>query len=92
MNDKEKLQYVLAELKEILDKNSFDIPTYAPTMRSHFDVEFMRRLCSTKLDFDLVMSHLPEHTHPLKKTLRTVVSLFPRGLSFVQVSRPQVPQ
>jgi len=64
--------YNKKELKEILDNNSFDIPTYAPTMRSHFDVEFMRRLCSTKLDFDLVMSHLPEHTHPLKNTLYNV--------------------
>ena len=49
------------ELKEILDGNKFDLPTYASTMRSHFDVEFIRKLLST--DFDLVMSHLPEHTH-----------------------------
>ena len=64
--------YSKKELKEILENNSFDIPTYAPTMRSHFDVEFIRKLLSKKLDFDLVMSHLPEHTHALKNTLYNV--------------------
>jgi|APSaa5957512576_1039674.scaffolds.fasta_scaffold05695_2 glycosyltransferase involved in cell wall biosynthesis len=61
--------YNKKELKELLDGHKFDIPTYAPTMRSHFDVEFIRKLLSTDLDFDLVMSHLPEHTHNLKNTL-----------------------
>ncbi len=61
--------YNKKELEELLGGNKFDLPTYAPTMRSHFDVEFIRKLLSTDFDFDLVMSHLPEHTHALKNTL-----------------------
>ena len=47
--------YDKKELDKLLDGSKFDLPTYAPTMRSHFDVEFMRKLLSTKLDFDLVL-------------------------------------
>ena len=64
--------YDKKELDKLLDGHKFDLPTYAPTMRSHFDVEFMRKLLGTQYDFDLVMSHLPEHTHELKNTLYNV--------------------
>tara|TARA_Y100000310_G_C20698895_1_gene827825 strand:+ start:2395 stop:3741 length:1347 start_codon:yes stop_codon:yes gene_type:complete len=49
-----------------------DLPTYPPTMRSHFDVSGMKEMLSHDLDFDLVMSHLPEHTHALKNTMYNV--------------------
>ena len=45
------------------------IPTYPQTMRSHFDVVKMQKMLHKKLDFDLVMSHLPEHTHALENTM-----------------------
>ena len=45
-------------------------PSYPPAMRSHFDVLNMQNILDyTNLDFDLVMSHLPEHTHALKNTM-----------------------
>ena len=34
-------------------------------MRSHFEKD--KRFTWNDLDFDLVMSHLPEHTHQLMK-------------------------
>ena len=40
-----------------------DLPTYPPTMRSHFDVSKLQKMLGGKLDFDLVMTHLPEHAH-----------------------------
>ena len=49
-----------------------DLPTYPPTMRSHFDVGEMKKILSHDLDFDVVMSHLPEHTHALKNTMYNV--------------------
>lgn len=49
-----------------------EFPTYPPTMRSHFDVEWFRKWASHDLDFDLVFSHLPEHTHQVKNTLYNV--------------------
>ena len=49
-----------------------DLPTYPPTMRSHFDVSVMQKLLGGALDFDLIMSHLPEHTHQLVNTMYNV--------------------
>lgn len=48
------------------------VPTYPPTMRSHFDVDYFRKLINHDLDIDLVFSHLPEHTHAIKNTISNV--------------------
>lgn len=45
------------------------LPTYPPTMRSHFDVFQFSEYLSMDRDFDLVFSHLPEHTHQVKSCL-----------------------
>ena len=45
------------------------MPTYPPTMRSHVDVPKLQKMLNRVNDFDLVMSHLPEHTHALKNVL-----------------------
>ena len=49
-----------------------DFETYPPTMRSNFRVDLMKKMFHYKMDFDLVMSHLPEHTHQLVNTLYNV--------------------
>ena len=54
-----------------------DLPTYPPTMRSHFDVSKLQKMLGEKLDFDLVMCHLPEHAHALKNTLYNVTHHVP---------------
>ena len=54
-----------------------DLPTYPPTMRSHFDVSKLQKMIDGKLDFDLVMCHLPEHAHALKNTLYNVTHHIP---------------
>jgi len=54
-----------------------DLPTYPPTMRSHFDVLNLQKMLGRKLDFDLVMTHLPEHAHALKNTLYNVTHHMP---------------
>jgi glycosyltransferase involved in cell wall biosynthesis len=53
------------------------MPTYPPTMRSHFDVPKIQKLLGRELDFDLVMTHLPEHTHALKNTMYNVTHHMP---------------
>ena len=58
------------------------VPTYPPTMRSHFDVPRIKELLSKKLDFDLVMTHLPEHTHALKNVLYNVTSHKPKFFGY----------
>jgi len=54
-----------------------DLPTYPPTMRSHFDVIKLQKMLGNRLDFDLVMTHLPEHAHQLKNTLYNVTHHVP---------------
>ena len=54
-----------------------DFETYPQTMRSNFRVDIMRKMFHNGLDFDLVMSHLPEHTHQLVNTLYNVTHHMP---------------
>ena len=54
-----------------------DLPTYPPTMRSHFDVFKIQKMLNNRLDFDLIMSHLPEHTHALLNTMHNVTHHVP---------------
>jgi glycosyltransferase involved in cell wall biosynthesis len=46
-----------------------DLPTHPPTMRAHFDTEAIKKVLPKHYDFDLLMSHLPEHTYDLKNVL-----------------------
>ena len=46
-----------------------DFETYPQTMRSNFRVDVIRKMLHNGYDFDLVMSHLPEHTHQLVNTM-----------------------
>jgi len=54
-----------------------DLPTYPQTMRSHFDVFKIQKMLNSEYDFDVVMSHLPEHTHALKNVLYNVTHHIP---------------
>ena len=54
-----------------------DLPTYPQTMRSHFDVFKVQKMLNSEYDFDVVMSHLPEHTHALKNVLYNVTHHIP---------------
>ena len=54
-----------------------DFETYPQTMRSNFRVDVIRNMLHNGLDFDLVMSHLPEHTHQLVNTLYNVTHHMP---------------
>lgn len=68
---------ILPEFLEMLNFHNtkqyiMKVPTYPPTMRSHFDVEYFRKLIDHDLDIDLVFSHLPEHTHAVKNVISNV--------------------
>ncbi len=59
-----------------------DFETYPQTMRSHFRVDVIRRMLNKSLDFDIVMSHLPEHTHQLVNTLYNVTHHMPPVMGY----------
>lgn len=48
------------------------VPTYPPTMRSHFNVFEFKKIVGHDIDIDLVFSHLPEHTHDVKNVISNV--------------------
>ena len=54
-----------------------DFETYPQTMRSNFRVDVIRKMLHNGLDFDLIMSHLPEHTHQLTNTFYNVTHHMP---------------
>ena len=59
-----------------------DFETYPPTMRSNFRVDVVREMMDNSVDFDLVMSHLPEHTHQLTSTLYNVTHHVPPVMGY----------
>ena len=54
-----------------------DFETYPQSMRSNFRVDVIRKMLNNTLDFDLIMSHLPEHTHQLVNTMYNVTHHIP---------------
>tara|TARA_B100000029_G_scaffold60348_1_gene54319 strand:- start:217 stop:1554 length:1338 start_codon:yes stop_codon:yes gene_type:complete len=60
----------------------WELPTYPPAMRSHFDVTKFKKLMGHDRDFDLVMSHLPEHTHQLVNTLYNLTHHTPKVIGY----------
>lgn len=75
---------------EFIDGLNFDnteqifasLPTYPPAMRSHFDVQHIKTLLSHDRDFDIVMSHLPEHTHQLVNTMYNLTHHTPKVMGY----------
>ena len=59
-----------------------DFETYPQTMRSNFRVDIIRKMLHNGLDFDLIMSHLPEHTHQLTNTLYNVTHHMPPAFGY----------
>jgi glycosyltransferase involved in cell wall biosynthesis len=58
------------------------MPTYPPSMRSMMDVPKLQKLLSRDVDFDLVMTHLPEHTHALKNVMYNVTHHTPQFFGY----------
>ena len=75
---------------EIIDSLVFDnteqliweVPTYPPAMRSHFDVMKFKNLIGSERDFDLILSHLPEHTHQIVNTMYNLTHHTPKVIGY----------
>ena len=57
-------------------------PSYPNQMRIHFDSEALYKLFDTKYDFDLVFSHLPEHTTQLVNLLWNKTNFAPKVIGY----------
>lgn len=58
------------------------LPTHAPAMRVHFDVEAAKKRLSHHEDIDLVWSHLPEATHALYATMMNLTHHRPKFFGY----------
>ena len=61
----------------------FPFPTYCPQMRAHFDtVRFMDILDWKRKDFDIVYSHVPEHTAQIANCIYNNTHLQPKIIGY----------
>jgi glycosyltransferase involved in cell wall biosynthesis len=59
------------------------LPSYPNAMRVHFDyANIIKQLQWKKLDYDIVYSHLPEHTLQLKNTIINNTNIEPRFIGY----------
>ena len=77
--DLSKHPEVAAEYKKLGNVTllTLPFPTHPPTMRVHFDATAVIKLLDQKYDFDLVYTHLPEHTYQLRSVLQNTTHFDP---------------
>jgi len=69
--------------RDNIDQIIYSLPTYPNQMRCHFDtVAFLKVLDWKNNDFDLIYSHLPEHTLQVKNVIYNTTNLKPAFLGY----------
>lgn len=69
--------------KENIDQVIYKVPTYPNQMRCHFNTnDFLQIINWKHNDFDLVYSHLPEHTLQIKNTFYNVTNIKPKIIGY----------
>ena len=63
-------------MRDNVDQIIYNLPTYPNQMRCHFETDkFLRAINWKSTDFDLVYSHLPEHTLQIKNVLYNTTNM-----------------
>ena len=66
-----------------VEQRMYTLPTYINTMRQHFDTkQFMSHVDWKRNDFDIVYSHLPEHTLQMANCLYNNSNLKPKFIGY----------
>lgn len=66
-----------------IEQISYSVPTYPNQMRAHFDTQdFLRAIDWKNKDFDVVYSHLPEHTLQIKNVFYNVTNIKPEFVGY----------
>lgn len=78
--------------RDNIEQIIYTLPTYPNQMRCHFDSEaFLKAVDWKNNDFDVVYSHLPEHTLQVKNVLFNVTNLKPEFIGYTHWSEfPEV--
>jgi hypothetical protein len=65
------------------EQRILDLPTYPNSMRTHFNVFDIKKVIDWKTeDFDIVYSHLPEHTLQLKNYFHNLTNITPKFIGY----------
>ena len=66
-----------------IEQIAYSLPTYPNQMRCHFDTgEFLKAIDWKNTDFDVVYSHLPEHTLQVKNVFFNVTDIRPEFVGY----------
>ena len=66
-----------------VDQRIYELPTYINTMRQHFNTkQFMKHVDWKRNDFDIVYTHLPEHTLQIANCLSNNSNLSPKYIGY----------
>lgn len=66
-----------------VDQVIYDLPTYPNTMRTHFDaIRFLEIINWKEKDFDIVYSHLPEHTEQIANCFYNNTNIHPKIIGY----------
>ena len=61
----------------------YKLPTYPNTMRTHFDAnKFLKIIDWKRNDFDIIYSHLPEHTNQIANTVYNNTNITPKMIGY----------
>jgi hypothetical protein len=61
----------------------FELPTYPNLMRTHFDaIKFLKAIDWRKNDYDIIYSHLPEHTSQISNVIHNSTHLMPKIIGY----------
>lgn len=61
----------------------FKLPTYPNLMRTHFDaMEFLKAIDWRSNDYDIIYSHLPEHTSQIANVIHNSTHLMPKIIGY----------
>jgi hypothetical protein len=61
----------------------YKLPTYPNLMRTHFDaVEFLKAIDWRSNDYDIIYSHLPEHTSQIANVIHNSTHLVPKIIGY----------
>ena len=66
-----------------VDQRIYELPSYINTMRQHFNTkQFMKHVDWKRNDFDIVYTHLPEHTLQIANCLNNNSNLSPKFIGY----------
>ena len=69
--------------KDNIEQLIYTLPTYPNQMRAHFDSqEFLKAIDWKNNDFDVIYTHLPEHTLQIKNVIYNTTNLRPKFVGY----------